>query len=151
MHYECTGGNANPADRGKVFAWIIAGVGIEARCNRKVSGKPQHHSISVRRTTGDFPSADSTSRSNALVDDKLLPGGFGELVGQETSNDSCGTAWSRSIDNGDRPRRVGLRIRNARHGRQRRSARCKMQKSTTLKFSLSPPEIVQVGWMLFDM
>src|SRR5262249_8896289 len=38
-----------------------------------------------------------------------------------------------------RPRRIGLRYRDARHGRQRSSARCQMQERTAGKFHFEPP------------
>ena len=43
---------------------------------------------------------------------------------------------AKADDDAHRPRRIGLRPRNARHGRQRGSARCQMQKSAAGKFHL---------------
>jgi hypothetical protein len=45
-------------------------------------------------------------------------------------NDVGRAAGGKADHDADRPRRVGLRSRNARQGRQRDSARCEMQKST---------------------
>src|SRR5262249_33743182 len=48
--------------------------------------------------------------------------------------------WRKSDDPTQRPRRVGLRPRDARHGRQRGSACCQMQKISAGKFHSALPE-----------
>src|SRR5262249_28516432 len=58
----------------------------------------------------------------------------------ERARDNVGRAarWER-CDNGDRSRRIGLCPCDARHGRQRGSARGQMQKISAGKFHFEPP------------
>ena len=52
---------------------------------------------------------------------------------------STGAAGGKADDDAHRPRRIGLRPRSARHGRQRGSTRCQMQKVSAGKFYGIPP------------
>jgi hypothetical protein len=101
---------------------------------------PQQDRVSVRRTPRDLPSTKSASRSGALVNDELLSDGFGKLVSQYTGDNSGAAAWSKGIDDGDRPRRIGLRLRDVRECRQHGSARgrCNNSYGVLTRFRLTP-------------
>ena len=51
---------------------------------------------------------------------------------------SAAPPGGKADDDAHRPRRIGLRPRDARHGRQRGSARCQMQKLSAGKFHHDP-------------
>src|SRR5262249_35015966 len=52
----------------------------------------------------------------------------------------CQSHWQQRGKNAhDYPRRIGLRPRDARHGRERGSARCEMEKISAGKFHSEPP------------
>ena len=64
---------------------------------------------------------------------------------------SVRAAGGNADDQAHRPRRIGLRPRDARHGRQRGSARCQMQKLSAGKFHWVLPNLyVEAGRMQLD-
>src|SRR5438270_596273 len=56
------------------------------------------------------------------------------MLGDDACNDIARAAWRERNDECDRPRRIGLRPRKARHRWERRNTSCQMQKSTAGKF-----------------
>src|SRR5262249_8361398 len=66
----------------------------------------------------------------------LAPGRFSIMNcwPSRSCRDVSGSASRKADDNADRSRRIGLRPRDARDGRQRGSARCQMQKLAAGKF-----------------
>src|SRR5262249_20674504 len=76
-----------------------------------------------------------------VLDDELLTKALGKPLPDQTSHDVGNAARRISDHNSHRPRRIALRPRSARHGRQRGSARGQMQKLTAGKFHwVSPNE-----------
>src|SRR5262249_59344878 len=60
--------------------------------------------------------------------------GIRERWSYEADRDADGAASREADDDAHRPRRIGLRPRDARHRRQRGSARCQVQKISAGKF-----------------
>jgi hypothetical protein len=82
-----------------------------------------------------------------VVDDHRLAEPLRHCLTDEPRDDVGRAAGGNEHDDGYRPRRVGLRLCNARHGRQRGRARCQMQKLSTGKFHgalpLATPKLFQ--------
>jgi hypothetical protein len=77
---------------------------------------------------------DIGSRAWLVLNDERLAEPLREPLTNGTRGD-VGRAASQETDNdAHRPRRIGLRPRDARDGRQRGSARCKMEKISARKF-----------------
>jgi hypothetical protein len=68
----------------------------------------------------------------------LLAEPLRQLLSDQTSNGIGRAAWRVANDDLHRPRRIGLRPCDARHGRQRSSARRQMQKFAAGKFHFVP-------------
>jgi hypothetical protein len=70
--------------------------------------------------------AGGATRPGHILDDELLPERAREVLTDDAANNVGRSAGSERNDHRDRPRRIGLRPCDPRHGRQRRSARGQM-------------------------
>src|SRR5262249_54304702 len=77
--------------------------------------------------------------------DEWLTESFRQPLSQQTREDVAPAARGKADDPTHRPRRIGLRPSDARHERQRGSARCQMQKLPTVgKFHFEPPSLARL-------
>src|SRR5438046_3036534 len=81
---------------------------------------------------------DVASTAANVLDIKLSAESFAQPLSNEPREDVRRAANSERDDYAHRPRRIGLRPRHARDGRQRDSASGQMQKSSARKFHRSP-------------
>src|SRR5262245_3741610 len=110
---------------------------VEGRVDR-VAGEDQKKRIAVRLRPHDRLRADIAARARSIVDNELLAQPLRELLSNQTSYCVGRTARRVADDDAHRPRRIGLRSRGSPHGRQRSSARGKMQKLSAGKFHFDP-------------
>ena len=75
---------------------------------------------------------DIGSRAWLVLDDERLAEPLREPLTNETRGDVGRAASQETDNNAHRPRRIGLRPRETRHGRQRGSTRGQMQKLPTV-------------------
>ena len=84
--------------------------------------------------------ADIAGCAGPVLNDKLLSQMIRQVVADDARHDVVGAAGRKRDDPAHRPRRIGLRSRHPRNGRQRGSACCQMQKLSTVgKFYFEPP------------
>jgi hypothetical protein len=100
----------------------------------------QAERVTVAGRTGGAANADAATCASHILDDDRLAEKRLHPLG-EIARDDVGRA-SRGIghDDGDRPRRIGLRHCDPRDGRKRGSTRCQMQKLATWKARCVPSE-----------
>src|SRR5262249_40563137 len=90
--------------------------------------------VAVRRRIYDGLSGDIAASPRAVLNNELLAEPLRQPLTRE-ARDDVGRVTRRVADNDmARPRRIGLCRRDARHGRERGSARCEIQKLSTGKF-----------------
>src|SRR5262249_55612244 len=83
--------------------------------------------------------ADIAGRAGPVLNDKLLSEMIRQVLADDARHDVVGAARRKRDDPVHRPRRIGLRRRDAGDCRQRGSARGQMQKCTAWKFHFEPP------------
>jgi len=91
-----------------------------------------------RRSDHDF-GRDRTGRSRPVLDEERLTEALRQPLTQRTRDDVGRSAGGEADDNPHRPRRIGLRPCDARHGGQRGSAGGQMQKISAGKFHWRHP------------
>src|SRR5262245_18148566 len=95
--------------------------------------------VAVWRRLHDYLGSDIGAGAHPILDDERLAEALGELLADQ-ARDHVGSAAGGITDNdAHRPRRIGLRPRETRHGRQRGSAGGQMEKISAWKFQLEPP------------
>ena len=99
----------------------------------------QQKRVAVRRRSHDRLGADIAAGARPVLDDEWLPEPLRQPLTDQARDDVGRAAGRKADDDAHRPRRIGLRPRDARHGRQRGSARCQMQKLSAGKFHGDPP------------
>jgi hypothetical protein len=72
--------------------------------------------------------------SRSVVDDKLLPELLRKRLSNQARDNVCRGPGGEADNEADRSRRIIKRTCNARHGRERGSARCQMEKMSAGKF-----------------
>src|SRR5499425_3381535 len=107
---------------------------FEQRCIDCCGSADHEERIAVCRRTHDRLYTDIATTAGTVLDEELLT----EPLRQQLTNEArsnvvyaTGCKWE---NDAHRPRRIGLRPSDARHGRQRGSARCKMEKISAGKF-----------------
>src|SRR5262245_34163063 len=76
---------------------------------------------------------------SAVLDDKWLAKPVGQPLSEQRRKDVGRTTRCKADNDAHRPRRIGLRPREARPGRERGGACSQMEKSTAGKFHFEPP------------
>src|SRR5262249_7121475 len=89
--------------------------------------------------------ANIAGRAWPVVDDEWLAKPLGQPLTHQARDDVIRTAWSKADHNAHRPRRIRLRFCDARHGRQRGSARSQMQKISAGEVHKTPLEMPVKG------
>ena len=101
--------------------------------------------VAIGRGARHSRRADAAAGAADIFDhDRLTERGL-HVLGQDARQRSGGAARRERHDNGDRPRRIGLRPSDARRGRQRGSARGQMQEFAAVKFHSQSLHGVQSG------
>src|SRR5215475_14835983 len=90
------------------------------------------------RFHNDF-GADIAGGARSVLDDELLAKSLRQYLTYEARDDVRRTTGRKADDDAHRPRRIGLRPRDARDGGQHGSPCCEMQKPTAGKFHFEPP------------
>src|SRR5262245_50571761 len=106
---------------------------IERRVDRVV-GTDQEQRVAVCGRTNDHLRRDIGASTRPVFDDELLAEPLRQPLTHQARGDVIRTGWSKADHNAHRPRRVGLRSRHPRNGRQRGSARGQMEKISAGKF-----------------
>src|SRR5262249_37646785 len=123
----------NACDRRDVADEIETELVIE----RRVDGVPTadyEQRVAVRRCAHDRLGADIAARAWSILDDERLTEPLRQPLTHQTRDDVARTGRSERHDDAHRPRWIGLRPSDPRHGRQRGSARGQMQEFATGKF-----------------
>src|SRR5262249_61372956 len=82
----------------------------------------------ARRRAYGAADPDAAARAGDVLDHHGLAKPDRQMIGKDTRDRVSDPAGRYRHNDGDRPRRIGLRSRNTRHSRQRGSARCEMEK-----------------------
>jgi hypothetical protein len=94
--------------------------------------------VSIGRRAGDPAGTYAACRTTDILNNYGLAKRRPHAIGQDAPDHVRQPARGEWHDHGDRTRRIGLRLRDPRHGWQCGSTRCQMQKSTTGKFHDGP-------------
>ena len=118
---------------------------IELLVERRVDGirrTDQEKRIAIGGRTNDRFGGDIGACARPVLDDEWLTEPFRQPLTHEAREDVECAARGHPNDDPHRPRRIGLRPRDPRYGRQRGSADCQMQKLSTVgKFHFAPPSL----------
>ena len=114
-------------DRRDVADEIEIELVVERRVDR-VRRSDQKERIAVRGRAHDRLGADIAAGTRPVVDDELLAEPLRQPLTDQARDDVGRAAGGIANNDAHRPRRIGLRPCEARHGRQRGSARGQMQK-----------------------
>ena len=110
---------------------------IEIVVERRIDGvrrDGQHQRVAVRRRSYDDLGADIAAGARPIVDEEWLPEPLRQPLTDQARDDVGRAAGRNSHDQTHRPRRICLRSRDARHDRERGSARCQVQECAAGKF-----------------
>jgi hypothetical protein len=117
---------------------VVGRIPVKRLTLRKGVGAAENELIAIRRRPCHAVGAGYAAPSTNAFDDHLLTQKLGE-AGAKDSRQNVGTAaGGEGHHHGHRPRRIGLRGRDPRQGRQRGSAGGQMQKISTEKFHVEP-------------
>ncbi len=105
----------------------------------QIVGADGEQRVAIRQRPHDGLSCDIAAGTGPVVDDELLAEPLREPLSDDACDDVDRLAGGKSDDHAHRPRRVALRPGNARHGRERSSARDQRQKLSAGKLHLRPP------------
>ena len=100
---------ADASDRRKILARVEAGVGIDARADRRGPGRGGEERVAVGRALRDRPAAGEAAGARTVVDDDRLAKSLAHLVGNDARHDPRAAAGREWHDQGDGAVRIGLR------------------------------------------
>src|SRR5215831_8856119 len=125
-------------NRIQVLNRIIERPALEQRLVDVREGAAEQNGVAVRTGTGDRGGTQRTTAAADVFDDHRAEQRFDLFHPwpREGVERATRRKWNHEPD---RPRRIGLRPRETRHGRQRSSARCEMEKISAGKFRVEPP------------
>src|SRR5262249_55660531 len=95
--------------------------------------------VTIRGRGHDRLDADIATGARPILDDERLTEPLRQPFAYQARDDIGWAAREIADDQAHRPRRIGLRPRDAGHGRQRSSACGQMQKLSAGKFHFEPP------------
>ena len=120
-------------DRVEVLDRIVGDRAVEARIDDQGRCNEDNR-VAVGIGFGALAHADIAAGAADVLNEELPPEIFRKLLCDQAGEHIGRTAGPIGYDHPHRPRRIGLRPRDARHGRQRGSTRCQMQKSSAGTF-----------------
>src|SRR5262249_24805889 len=100
---------------------------------------PHFSASSSSRRLHDYLGSDIGAGARPILDDERLAEALGELLADQARDNVSSAAGGITDNDAHRPRRIGLRSRDARHSRQRGSTRGQMQKISSGKFHVNLP------------
>src|SRR5262245_44734782 len=115
---------------------------VELLIKRRIDGVVRcgkEEGIAIWGSADDRLGAEIGASAGPVFDDEWLAEPLRQPLADHARNDVSRAARGKWHDQTHRPRRVGLRPCNTRHGRQRRRARGQMQKSSAGKFHSALP------------
>ena len=133
MHHHHGGFTAEARDRRDVVDEVEAKLLVERRVD-EICRRDQEQRVAVGRRVHDHLGRDVGAGARAVLDDELLAEPFRQPLPRQPRDDVGRAAGGKANDDAHRPRRIGLRPSEARHGRKRGSARGQMQKISAGKF-----------------
>ena len=139
IHHHDVGHADDARDRRDVADEIEIELVVERRIDR-VRRADQEKRVAVGRRAHDRLGGDIAAGARPVLDDELLAEPLRQPLTDQARDDVGRAAGGKADNDAHRPRRIGLRPSDARHGRQRGSARGQMQKlSSAGKFHCAPP------------
>ena len=126
-------------DRRDVADEIEIELVVERRVDR-VRERRQEERVAVGRRTHDRLGANIVAGARPVLDDEWLAEPLRQPLSHQAREDVGRAAGGKADDDAHRPRRIGLRPSDARHGRQRGSARGQMQEFAAGKFHGAPSQ-----------
>src|SRR5262249_51660572 len=99
----------------------------------------QEERVAIRRRAHNRLGCDVAAGSQTVVDDERLTEPLRKPLTYQARRDVRTASGREANNDAHRPRWIGLRPSNMRHGRERGSARCEMQKLSAGKFHFEPP------------
>src|SRR5262249_25009175 len=131
-------GIGNARDRRDVADKIEAEIRVERRVDR--AGRYGHQErVTVRRCSHDEFGGDIAAEARPVLNHELLAEALRQPLTREARDNVGRAAGWKSDNKTHRPRRLGLRPCDSRHGRERGSARSQMQDLSTVgKFHFDP-------------
>ena len=133
MDHHDKGAADEARDRRDVANEIEIELVVKRRIDR-VRRTDQEERVAVRRRTHDRLGGDIAAGARPVLDDEWLAEPLRQPLTDQAREDVVRAAGGKADDDAHRPRRIGLRPSETRHGRERGSARCQMQKLTARKF-----------------
>ena len=124
-------------DRRGVADEIVVECLEQRRVDRRIAARNEQR-VAVGGCPNDRLGADIGAGAWTVLDDKLLAETLREPLADQTRGNVVRAAGRNGNDDTHRPRRVGLRPRNAREHGQRDRARSQMQKISAGKFHGGP-------------
>src|SRR5262249_19883515 len=109
------------------------------RCVTRIWKTSQQKRIAVRGCLHDRLGGDIGASTRSVLDDELLAEPLRQPLADQACHNVGATSGGKSDNDAHRPRRIRSRPRNARHCRQRGSARGQMEKTSAGKFHFEPP------------
>src|SRR5262249_45006518 len=116
----------------------VGRVGVEGRVGGGGKGGGERRLAGGRRSNR-LGRADVSAAARSAIHDEGLPEPLREPLRDQSAVHIVGGARGESDNDPHRPRRIGLRPSYPRHGRQRGSGCCQMQKISAGKFHFEPP------------
>ena len=116
---------------------------VEIRIERGVdraAERDHRERIAVRRRLHDLLHRDVAARARPIVDDELLAEALRQPLADEARIDVVRAAGGKTDHDAHGPRRITLRARHVRRGRERRGAGDERQKSATGEFHAALPD-----------
>jgi hypothetical protein len=114
-------------DRRDILDKIVVELFVERRVDH-IIGADSEQRVAIGGRTHDGLGSDIAAGARPVLNDELLTELLGEPLTYYARDDVNRLAGGKSDDDAHRPRRIGLRPRETRHGRERGSARGQMQK-----------------------
>src|SRR5215471_15312803 len=125
-------------DRFNITNEIEIKLGIERRVD-SVRRRDEKECVAVGGRPYDRLRADIAAGARPVLDHELLAEPLRQPLTDQAGDNVDRSASGKADDDADRPRGIGLRPRDPRHGRERGSTRCQMQKISAGKFQLDLP------------
>ncbi len=119
MYLHDVGRADDARDRRDVADEIEIELVVERRVDR-IRRTDQQQRIAVRRRTHDRLGADIAGGARPVLDDEGLAEPLRQPLAHQTCDDVARAAGGKTDDDAHRPRRIGLRPRDARQSRERR-------------------------------
>src|SRR5215831_9662354 len=138
VHHHDVGPDNNTGDRRDVTDEIEIQLVVERSVDR-LCRTDREQRVAVGGRAHDGLGGDVGTAARPVLDDEWLAETLRQPLSHEACDDVTGTASRKADDDAHRPRWIGLRPSNMRHGRERGSARGQMQECAAGKFHSALP------------